>query len=138
MTSKDTTKDTTKVYARTTMPKRTWDKNTAERATRERLAAVLESVPDTDKGVAQNLADELVFMSGTLSTLKQFILDHGAVAVDERTGAAKESPAVRSYNSMVPRYASICKQLCKMGEAAQSEVDPLLEFINGEPDDDEA
>nr|DAY78237.1 MAG TPA: hypothetical protein [Caudoviricetes sp.] len=132
-----TTKDTTKIHAHSTMPKRKWERNAAERATRERLASVLDSVPDTDRGVADNLADELVFMAGTLATLKQFIVDNGAVAVDDRTGMAKESPAVRSYNSMVPRYASVAKQLCKMGEAGANAVDPLMEFINGESEDDE-
>lgn len=132
-----TTKDTTKIYAHSAMPKRKWDKNAAERATRERLASVLDSVPDTDRGVADNLADELVFMAGALATLKQFVVDNGAVAVDDRTGAVKESPAIRSYNSMVPRYASICKQLCKMGDAGAAAVDPLMEFINAEGEDDE-
>lgn len=132
-----TTKDTTKIYAHSAMPKRKWDKNAAERATRERLASVLDSVPDTDRGVADNLADELVFMAGALATLKQYVCDSGVVSVDDRTGAVKESPAIRSYNAMVPRYASICKQLCKMGEAGAAAVDPLMEFINGESEDDE-
>ena len=132
-----TTKDTTKIYAHSSMPKRKWDKNAAERATRERLAAVLDSVPDTDRGVADNLADELVFMAGTLATLKQYVCDSGVVSVDDRTGAVKESPAIRSYNAMVPRYASICKQLCKMGDAGANAVDPLMEFINAEGEDDE-
>lgn len=132
-----TTKDTTKIYAHSAMPKRKWDKNAAERATRERLASVLDSVPDTDRGVADNLADELVFMAGTLATLKQYVCDSGVVSVDDRTGAVKESPAIRSYNAMVPRYASICKQLCKMGEAGAAAVDPLMEFINAEGEDDE-
>lgn len=132
-----TTKDTTKIYAHSAMPKRKWDKNAAERATRERLASVLDSVPDTDRGVADNLADELVFMAGALATLKQYVCDSGVVSVDDRTGAVKESPAIRSYNAMVPRYASICKQLCKMGEAGAAAVDPLMEFINAEGEDDE-
>lgn len=132
-----TTKDTTKIYAHSAMPKRRWERNAAERAARERLASVLDSVPDTDRGVADNLADELVFMAGTLATLKQFIVDNGAVAVDDRTGMAKESPAVRSYNAMVPRYASVAKQLCKMGDAGAAAVDPLMEFINAEGEDDE-
>ena len=132
-----TTKETNKVYAHSSMPKRRWDKYAAERATRERLASVLDSVPDTDRGVADNLADELVFMAGALATLKQFVVDNGAVAVDDRTGAVKESPAIRSYNAMVPRYASICKQLCKMADAGANAVDPLMEFINAEGEDDE-
>lgn len=125
-------------YEKSTMPKREFGSNPAVKATRKRLAPVLESVPETDRGVAETLADELTFMAGTLATLKQYIADNGAVSVDDRTGAVKESPAVRSYSAMVPRYASICKQLCKMGEAGANAVDPLLEFINGEPDDDEA
>lgn len=132
-----TTKDTTKIYAHSAMPKRKWERNAAERAARERLAAVLDSVPDTDRGVADNLADELVFMAGTLATLKQFIVDNGAVAVDDRTGMAKESPAVRSYNAMVPRYASVAKQLCKMADAGANAVDPLMAFIESEGEDDE-
>ena len=109
----------------------------AAKLTRERLAPIVEGVPEDERGAAEALSDELVFMAGTMATLKQFVADHGVVAVDDRTGAVKESPAVRSYNAMVPRYASICKQLCKMSNE-QPAVDPLLEFINGEPDDDEA
>lgn len=130
-------KETTRVNARSVMPRRKWDKNVAERVTRERLEPIVGGVPESDRGVARNLADELTFMAGTLATLKQFIVDNGAVAVDDRTGAVKESPAVRSYNAMVPRYASICKQLCKMGEAASAQVDPLMEFINEAGDDEE-
>lgn len=109
----------------------------AAELTRERLAPIVEGVPEDERGAAEALSDELVFMAGTMATLKQFVTDNGAVSVDARTGAVKESPAVRSYNSMVPRYASICKQLCKMSEAGANQVDPLLEFINGGDDDDE-
>lgn len=109
----------------------------AEKLTRERLAPIVEGVPEDERGAAEALSDELVFMAGTMATLKQFVADHGVVAVDDRTGAAKESPAVRSYNAMVPRYASICKQLCKMSEDAPT-VDPLMELLNGKDEDDEA
>lgn len=138
MTNETTRNRKQTLYAHSSMPKRTWDKNAAERATRERLTPIIEGVPEADRGVAMNLADELTFMAGTLATLKQFIVDNGAVAVDEKTGSVKEAAAVRSYNAMVPRYASICKQLCKMCEGAP-EVDPLMAFINGEADgeDDE-
>lgn len=107
----------------------------AAELTRERLAPIVEGVPEEERGAAEALSDELVFMAGTMATLKQFVADHGVVAVDGRTGAPKESPAVRSYNAMVPRYASICKQLCKMSEDGANQVDPLLEFINGGDDD---
>lgn len=136
MTNETTRKTKTNLYAHSAMPKRKWDKNAAEKATRERLTPIIEGVPEADRGVAMNLADELTFMAGTLATLKQFIVDNGAVAVDDRTGMAKESPAVRSYNAMVPRYASICKQLCKMCEGAP-EVDPLMAFINGDDGEDD-
>ena len=119
------TKD--KVSHSTTPPR----ESKAAQMTRERLAPIVD-----ERGAAEALSDELVFMAGTMATLKQFVADHGVVAVDDRTGAVKESPAVRSYNAMVPRYASICKQLCKMSEDAPT-VDPLMELLNGE-DDDEA
>lgn len=107
----------------------------AEKLTRERLAPIVEGVPEEERGAAEALSDELVFMAGTMAALKEFVADHGVVAVDDRTGAVKESPAVRSYNAMVPRYASICKQLCKMSEDTPT-VDPLMELLNGEDEED--
>lgn len=124
------TKD--KVSHSTTPPR----ESKAAKLTRERLAPIVEGVPEDERGAAEALSDELVFMAGTMATLKQFVADHGVVAVDDRTGAVKESPAVRSYNAMVPRYASICKQLCKMSEDAPT-VDPLMELLNGEDEDEE-
>lgn len=136
MTTK-TTKDTTKVYAHTTMPKREHDKYAAEKTARERLAPIVEGVPEAERGAAEALRDEIVFMSGAMALLKQFCADHGVVAVDDRTGAVKESPAIRSYNSMVPRQCSALKQLCKMSEVATPEVDPLMAFINGDDGEDD-
>lgn len=70
-------------------------------------------VPEDRRGVAEALADELEFMTKTLADLKAHIGGHGAVEWYEN-GKQKhwrESPAMKSYNAMIPRYAALYKQL---------------------------
>ena len=124
------------VTVHSTMPPREYRQPKAVKLTRERLAPIVEGVPEDERGAAEALRDEITFMAGTLATLKQFIADNGAVTLDDRTGTVKESPAVRSYNAMVPRFSAAIKQLCKMSEAAPKS-DPLMELLESADDEDE-
>lgn len=72
---------------------------------------------DGDKKKAvEGLIDECAYMRATLKQLRSFIDDNGFV--DEMPqgdySILRESPAMRSYNTMAPKYAALCKQLFDM------------------------
>lgn len=80
-------------------------------------------VTDEKRGVAEALAQELAFMGETLTSLKAHIADHGAVEWYEN-GKQKhwrESPAMKSYSALIPRYAALYKQLCTLLPAEAAE-----------------
>ena len=89
-------------------------------------------VPEDRRGVAEALADELAFMAKTLTDLKAHITEHGAVEWYQNGKQAhwRESPAMKSYNAMIPRYAALYKQLVGLLPAEVAEVgDELDEWL---------
>ena len=70
-------------------------------------------VPENKRGVAEALADELEFMAATLTDLKAHIAEHGAVEwyQNGRQECWRESPAMKSYSALIPRYNATIKQL---------------------------
>lgn len=93
-------------------------------------------VPDDRRGVAEALAQELQFMSKTLADLKTHIAEYGAVEWYEN-GKQKhwrESPAMKSYNAMIPRYSALYKQLCSLlPEGIADEGDELDRWLAENP-----
>lgn len=72
--------------------------------------------PEDRRGVAEALADELQFMAKTLADLKAHISEHGAVEwyVNGKQQHWRESPAMKSYSGLVPRYSALYKQLLSL------------------------
>ena len=80
------------------------------------------------------LIEEAAFMKATLLELKQSINENGPV--DEMPqgeySILREHPALRSYNTMVQRYAALLKQLTDLlPKEVQKEVtDSFDDFLN--------
>ena len=73
------------------------------------IKGILDKIPENKKTIARDIIDELIFMKKTLKDLKSTIDEKGAV--DYYRGSMRESPAVKSYNSMIQRYGNLYKQI---------------------------
>ena len=85
-------------------------------AERRRLNTLLAELDENKKKAAEGLIDECAFMRATLKQLRAFIDDNGFID-DMQQGdysILRESPAVRTYNTMIQKYAALCKQLFDM------------------------
>lgn len=86
------------------------------RAEKKRLNTLLADLPEDKKKAAEGLIDECAFMRATLKQLRLYIDEHGIL--DEMAqgnySIIRESPAVRTYNTMVQKYSAVCKQLFDM------------------------
>lgn len=65
------------------------------------------------RGVADALARELAFINDTLEELREHISEHGAVEwyQNGKQECWRESPAMKSYTALLPRYSALYKQL---------------------------
>lgn len=100
------------------------------------LNELLELIPTDKRGIARGILDELEFIQETLTKLKQQIRDHGVIE-DFKQGKqqfTRESPALKSYNMTIARYATLNKQLLDLlpHDAAPVFEDALTEFIDGD------
>ena len=95
----------------------------------ERLSDILSELPDEKLKIAEGLIAEAAFMRITLEDLKKDINTNGAI--DEMPqgeySILRESPAVKTYNTMVQRYNTVCKDLFGLLPK---------ERANGDDDDD--
>ncbi len=86
------------------------------KAEKKRLNVLLADMPEEKKKAAEGLIDESAFMRATLKQLRDYIDANGII--DEmqqgQYSILRESPAVRTYNAMVQKYAAVCKQLFDM------------------------
>ena len=97
---------------------------------------ILKLIPSDRKTVAQNLINEIGFMTKTLNELKQTVERTGAVDLFKqgKQEFVRENPALKAYNTTIQRYSLLYKQLCDMlpkqskETAADSE---LYKFIKG-------
>ena len=100
------------------------------------LKQILEKIPADKRVVGQRLADELVFMQGTLETLKEMINEKGPIEdfVNGKQNFTVESPALKGYNNMLRQYNSTFKQLCNLmpkEDTTRSSGNALYDFIEG-------
>lgn len=88
--------------------------------------------PDNMRGVAESLADELDFMQKTLDGLKAHIAENGAVEwyVNGSQQHWRESPAMKAYTALIPRYNATIKQLVALvPDVAEDMGDELDEWL---------
>lgn len=85
-----------------------------------KLREALALIPEGRQVIGDKLLTEIVFMAGILDGLRQTITEEGA-----------SSPAIRTYNTTIQRYALLYKQftdlLPKQGTGTGENA--LLDFI---------
>lgn len=86
------------------------------KAEKKRLNVLLADLAEDKKKAAEGLIDESSFMRATLKQLREYIDANGVIDEMQQGDYSilRESPAVRTYNTMVQKYAAVCKQLFDM------------------------
>lgn len=86
------------------------------KAEKKRLNTLLADLAENKKKAAEGLIDECSFMRATLKQLREYIDANGCIDEMQQGeySILRESPAVRTYNTMVQKYAAVCKQLFDM------------------------
>ena len=91
--------------------------------------AILDMIPNDRKAIANKLITELTWMQKTLARLKKEV-DSNGVIDKYLNGSAKDSVALKAYNTTVQRYGNLYQQLSDMMTLQKSlEADELLTFI---------
>ena len=92
--------------------------------------AILEMIPDDRKAIANKLITELTWMQKTLARLKKEV-DSNGVVDKYLNGSAKDSAALKAYNTTIQRYGNLYKQLSDMMTLSPEieSSDQLLTFI---------
>lgn len=91
---------------------------------------ILERIPKDEHMIAYKLIDELNWMQQTLSKLKSEVDENGVID-KYQNGNAKDSVALKAYNTTVQRYGNLYKQLSDMMTLPPvvENVDELVTFI---------
>ena len=96
----------------------------------QQYAAILAQIPEDRKLIAEKLVKELVFMAKTLDELRDAITTGGAVDMNTQ-GNLRESPALKGYTGLIPRYSGLYRQLAEMLPKAsdKSADNALMDFV---------
>ena len=89
-----------------------------------KMSEILDRIPADKQMIAEKLVDELVFMEKTLTKLKKKIETEGEVEHFEqgKQNFDRESPALKSYCTLVQRYSVMYRQLTDLvGKSAETE-----------------
>jgi len=85
---------------------------------------ILQKIPEDKKTIGEKLVKELAFMEKTLERLKTQIAETGEVEhfVQGKQDFLRESPALKSYATLVQRYSVMYRQLADlMGKSPEAE-----------------
>jgi len=99
-----------------------------------KLKRLFKDLPKDKRQAAEGLIQEAAFMRVTLEETRYIIDQEGVIEYFEQ-GAQKflrEHPATKVYNTMINRYATVCKQLFEMvpdPEAGKQAEDELMAFV---------
>lgn len=100
------------------------------------LKKIAKNVPSDKKIIADSIIKELSFMAYTLEELRQNVKENGAVDyfINGKQEMWRESPALKSYSTMIQRYSLLYKQLTdllpKSSDVQNSSE--LIDFLNEE------
>lgn len=100
------------------------------------LKKIANNVPSDKKLIADSIIKELSFMAYTLEELRQNVKENGAVDyfINGKQEMWRESPALKSYSTMIQRYSLLYKQLTdllpKSSDVQNSSE--LIDFLNEE------
>ena len=99
-----------------------------------KLRRLFKNLPKDKMKAADGLIQEAAFMKVTLEETRHVIDQEGILEKFEQ-GSQKflrEHPATKVYNTMIQRYATVCKQLFDMipdPEAGKQAEDELMAFV---------
>ena len=108
--------------------------NTEKLKNMRKLKRLLKLVPVDRRAVAEKLIAEIAFMELRLNGLRRQIEKNGAIDHFKQGQQEfdRESPAVKTYNTMIQRYSLIYRQLTDMlpkPEPTDKGANELREFI---------
>ncbi|MCM3444371.1 hypothetical protein [Metabacillus halosaccharovorans] len=99
-----------------------------------RLKRIFKDIDKNKKSTIEGLIQEAAFMRVTLKQLKDDINKNGVI--DEMPqgeySIMRESPAVKTYNTMIQRYTTVSKELFTLlpKDAPKVEDDGFETFVN--------
>ncbi len=100
---------------------------------KKKMAAILEALPEDQRFIAKELADNFVFLSVRITELREALLKQPSVISYDNGGGQtgfRENPNISVYNKLVTRHADLCMKLAKLlPEAADDAKDELEAFI---------
>lgn len=103
------------------------------------LNDLLKLIPEEKRPIAKSLITELNFMKSTLGSLRKQIKTRGAVELFKNGSQEmyRETPEVKTYNTMIGKYGNLHKQLCSLipqseDPGAREEDSDLYDFIDGD------
>ena len=103
---------------------------------KKKLIDYFAILPEDQRTLAEKLAVQLEWMSGTLEKLKEKVDEDGPVITSTNGNGftvVQEHPAQKSYNTMVKNYNSTIRQLRNMlPESTGEEDDEFEKFLNGD------
>ena len=98
-------------------------------AMNKKMNAILETMPEDQRFIAKELADNFVRMT----ELREALLKQPSVISYDNGGGQtgfRENPNISVYNKLVTRHADLCMKLAKLlPEAADDAKDELEAFI---------
>ena len=110
------------------------EKQKAIKKEMRKLRRLFKNLPKDKQKAAEGLLQEAAFMKATLEETRHIIDQEGILEHFEQ-GAQKflrEHPATKVYNTMINRYATVCKQLFDMvpdPDAGKAAEDELMAFV---------
>ena len=110
----------------------TIDKDKIIRAEIRKLNKLAKEVAPDKEPVAKNLVQELAFMAGTLAELREHINTKGAIEWFKNGSHEmwRESPALKSYTTLVQRYSLLYRQLVDLlPKDNKPDESELLDFL---------
>lgn len=110
----------------------TIDKDKIIRAEIRKLNKLAKEVAPDKEPVAKNLVQELAFMAGTLAELREHINTKGAIEWFKNGSQEmwRESPALKSYSTLVQRYSLLYRQLVDLlPKDNKPDESELLDFL---------
>jgi hypothetical protein len=109
-----------------------FDKDEIIKEEKAKLEACFKEIPENKKTVCAGLIENAAFMTATLIELQGYTNKYGVIEYTADGSGTKESPSVKSYNTMINRYSSVIKQLCDLlpAEQPKPKQDDLMNFMN--------
>jgi uncharacterized protein YfbU (UPF0304 family) len=110
------------------------EKQKAIKKEMRKLRRLFKNLPKDKQKAAEGLLQEAAFMKATLEETR-YIIDQEGILEHFEQGAQKflrEHPATKVYNTMINRYATVCKQLFDMvpdPDAGKAAEDELMAFV---------